>query len=77
MAINTETKRRSTIALIPPLPVADTAVDAADRAHVIWLYSSAAAEPSEPDSIGLTLIARDMALELASRSASLTLIARE
>lgn len=45
MAVDTETKRRSTICLIPPLPVPDGTIGAADRAHVCWLYSAIAAKP--------------------------------
>ncbi len=36
--VDTECKRRSSMKLIPPLPVADGTISAADRAHVTWNY---------------------------------------
>jgi len=82
VAIDTEAKRRSTIALIPPLPVPDSYIDSADRAHVLWLYARATVLETVDltlvsRSAALTLWARDMGLTLLSRSAGLTLRSRE
>lgn len=71
MAIDTQNKRRSTLAR---LPVPDAAITIADRPQVLWLYSGVIF--GAIDRVDLTLIARSKTLILSARSKTLTLEAR-